>query len=122
MVYYIRSEHIGRPVFETNLAGVRVWSASYLPFGGVRTATGTPSHRDSSLSCILQMHCRALGLWFQSCSRLHQNWMLDYDPTMGRYLQADPLGLVDGASVYGYVKGKMGRIAHPTFRSPHCAR
>ncbi len=29
--------------------------------------------------------------------------MRDYDPTTGRYLQADPLGLVDGASVYGYV-------------------
>jgi len=29
--------------------------------------------------------------------------MRDYDPTLGRYIQADPLGLVDGASVYGYV-------------------
>ena len=28
--------------------------------------------------------------------------MRDYDPTTGRYLQADPLGLVDGASIYGY--------------------
>ena len=28
--------------------------------------------------------------------------MRDYDPTTGRYLQADPLRLVDGASVYGY--------------------
>lgn len=27
--------------------------------------------------------------------------MGDYDPTSGRYLQADPLGLIDGASVYG---------------------
>ncbi len=43
------------------------------------------------------------GQWFQSESGLHQNWMRDYDPTTGRYLQADPLGLVDGASVYGYV-------------------
>ncbi len=42
------------------------------------------------------------GQWFQSESGLHQNWMRDYDPTTGRYLEADPLGLVDGASVYGY--------------------
>ena len=34
MVYYIRSDHIGRPVFATNAAGVQVWTASYLPFGG----------------------------------------------------------------------------------------
>jgi hypothetical protein len=31
--------------------------------------------------------------------------MRDYDPTTGRYVQADPLGLVDGASVYGYALG-----------------
>ena len=42
VVYYIRSDHIGRPVFATNAAGAQVWTASYLPFGGVRTATGTP--------------------------------------------------------------------------------
>ena len=28
--------------------------------------------------------------------------MRDYDPVTGRYLQPDPLGLIDGASVYGY--------------------
>ena len=53
------------------------------------------------------------GQWFQSESGLHQNWMRDYDPTTGRYLQADPLGLVDGASVYGYVKQSPGRWIDP---------
>lgn len=65
------------------------------------------------LSRILQMHCRAMGQWFQSESGLHQNWMRDYDPTTGRYIQADPPGLVDGASVYGYVKGNPGRWIDP---------
>lgn len=40
--------------------------------------------------------------------------MRDYDPTTGRYLQADPLGLVDGASVYGYVKQSPMRLVDPT--------
>jgi uncharacterized protein RhaS with RHS repeats len=44
---------------------------------------------------------------------LHQNWMRDYDPTTGRYLQADPLGLVDGASVYGYVTQNPSRLMDP---------
>jgi RHS repeat-associated protein len=87
---FIRTDHIGRPVFATNTAGVKVWTATYDPFGGVRTVTGTP------------ISARFPGQWFQSESGLHQNWMRDYDPTTGRYLQADPLGLVDGASVYGY--------------------
>ncbi len=44
---------------------------------------------------------------------LHQNWMRDYDPTTGRYIQADPLGLVDGASVYGYARQNPGRWTEP---------
>ena len=68
---------------------------------GVRTTTGTP------------ITARFPGQWFQSESGLHQNWMRDYDPTTGRYLQADPLGLVDGASVYGYALQNPGRWTDP---------
>ena len=39
--------------------------------------------------------------------------MRDYDPTTGRYIEADPLGLVDGASVYGYALGNPGRFVDP---------
>ncbi|MBL9046873.1 MAG: hypothetical protein JNK34_06100 [Tabrizicola sp.] len=89
-VYYVRADHIGRPVFATNSAGAKVWEASYHHFGGVHTSTGNlPANRFP-------------GQWFQSESGLHQNWMRDYDPTTGRYLEPDPLGLIDGASVYGY--------------------
>ncbi len=40
--------------------------------------------------------------------------MRDYDPTTGRYLQTDPLGRVDGASVYGYVKQNPMVFIDPT--------
>jgi len=39
--------------------------------------------------------------------------MREYDPTTGRYLQADPLGLVDGPSVYGYAMQNPGRYVDP---------
>jgi hypothetical protein len=39
--------------------------------------------------------------------------MRDYDPTTGRYMQADPLGLVNGASVYGYARQSPGRYVDP---------
>ena len=61
--YFIRTDHIGRPVFATNPSGVKVWTAAYLPFGGVRTSTGTP------------ITLRFPGQWFQSESGLYQNWM-----------------------------------------------
>jgi RHS repeat-associated protein len=80
-------------MFATNDLGLTVWEASYLPFGGI--------------------DLRFPGQWFQSEAGLHQNWMRDYDPTTGRYLQADPLGLVDGASVYGYALQNPGRYVDP---------
>ena len=100
-LYFIRTDHIGRPVFATDTIGTKVWEASYLPFGGVETSTGDISN------------LRFPGQWFQSEAGLHQNWMRDYDPTLGRYLQADPLGLVDGASVYGYALQNPGRYVDP---------
>jgi RHS repeat-associated protein len=101
VVSFVRVDHIGRPVFATNASGVKVWTATYNPFGGVYVSTGSPPT------------ARFPGQWFQSENGLHQNWMRDYDPTTGRYLQADPLGLVDGASVYGYVGGNPGRWMDP---------
>ena len=58
-----RAYHIGRPVFATNSPGVKTWTATYLPFGGVRVSTGTPPT------------ARFPGQWFQSETGLHQNWM-----------------------------------------------
>jgi RHS repeat-associated protein len=102
VVSLVRTDHIGRPVFATNATtGVQTWTASYDPFGGVRTVIGTP------------IAARFPGQWFQAESGLHQNWMRDYDPTTGRYLQADPLGLVDGASVYGYALQNPVRYTDP---------
>ncbi|AXI43754.1 RHS repeat domain-containing protein [Sulfitobacter sp. SK011] len=96
-MYFIRTDHIGRPVFATDSTGAKVWEAMYLPFGGVQVSTGP------------NIELRFPGQWFQSESGLHQNWMREYDPTTGRYIQADPLGLVEGASVYGYVLQNPGR-------------
>ena len=90
VIHSVRVDLMNRPVFATNPAGTKVWTASYSPFGTVVATTGTP------------INLRFPGQWFQLEAGLNQNWMRDYDPTTGRYLQADPLGLVDGSSVYGY--------------------
>ncbi|WP_347312221.1 hypothetical protein [Defluviimonas sp. SAOS-178_SWC] len=58
---------IRRTVFATNDLGVKVWEASYLPFGGVHVATGG-------------IDLRFPGQWFQAESGLHQNWMRDCSP------------------------------------------
>lgn len=60
-VYFTRTDHIGRPVFATNVFGTKVWEASYLPFGGVHSTTGPNSN------------LRFPGQWFQMEAGLHQN-------------------------------------------------
>jgi len=97
----VGSDNIGRPVFATNQNGTKVWAARYLPFGQVQTSGGD------------NIALRFPGQWFTSMAGFHQNWMRDYDPTLGRYIQADPLGLVDGASVYNYALQNPNRYTDP---------
>ncbi|MGR3503202.1 RHS repeat-associated core domain-containing protein [Pseudaestuariivita sp.] len=54
------------------------------------------------------------GQFYHWETALNQNWMRDYDPTTRRCVQADPLGLVDGASVYGYALQSPARFTDPT--------
>lgn len=105
-ISFVRTDHIGRPVFATNSTGVKVWTATYTPYGEVHTSTGNlPANRFP-------------GQWFQTESGLHQNWMRDDDPTTGHCLEPDPLGLVADMNVYGYAnQSPMGNL-DPDGRNP----
>ncbi|MEQ1715458.1 MAG: RHS repeat-associated core domain-containing protein [Hyphomicrobium sp.] len=50
----------------------------------------------------------------QAKSGLHYNWHRHYDPTIGRYTQPDPLGFVDGPSVYAYARNAPHEYVDPT--------
>jgi RHS repeat-associated protein len=71
-VHFIRTDHIHRPIFATNAAGAVVWQQAYDPFGRVVSGSGSDM--------------RFAGQWFAAESGLHQNWMRDYDATLGRYI------------------------------------
>ncbi|MBI3867402.1 MAG: hypothetical protein HY299_02640 [Verrucomicrobia bacterium] len=45
------------------------------------------------------------GQYYDVESGLNYNLMRDYDPSLGRYIEADPIGLEGGTSVFGYVDG-----------------
>ncbi len=92
--WYVSVDHLNRPIQMTDAAKASVWAAVWQPWGGVHSNTGTAS-----------LDARLPGQWFQAETGLHYNWHRQYDPTVGRYTQPDPLGFVDGPSVYGYAKG-----------------
>jgi RHS repeat-associated protein len=87
----VHTDHLGRPTRMTNAAKATVWSASYKPWGEVQAITGTATQ-----------NLRFPGQYFQIETGLAYNWHRTYDPVTGRYTQPDPLGFVDGPSVYAY--------------------
>ncbi|MEQ1694531.1 MAG: RHS repeat-associated core domain-containing protein [Hyphomicrobiaceae bacterium] len=98
VTYWVSVDHLNRPVKMTTSTKSSVWDAIWQPWGGVHSITGTASY-----------NARFPGQWFQVESGLHYNWHRSYDPTLGRYTQPDPLGFVDGPSVYGYAGGSPQR-------------
>jgi RHS repeat-associated protein len=45
------------------------------------------------------------GQRYDAATGLHHNYFRDYDPTVGRYVQSDPIGLNGGMSTYAYGEG-----------------
>ena len=92
-LYYVHPDHLGRPILMTSATKAVVWKAVYKPFGEVFSITGSAT-----------LDARFPGQWFELETGLHYNWHRHYDPTTGRYTQPDPLGFVDGPSVYNYAR------------------
>jgi RHS repeat-associated protein len=49
------------------------------------------------------MPLRFPGQYFDRDTNVHYNYFRDYDPTLGRFVEGDPIGLRGGVNLYAYV-------------------
>ena len=87
--YYIHTDHLNTPRTITNQAGTAVWKWENLDPFGVNAANENPSGL-GNFTCNLRLP----GQYFDKETNLHYNYFRDYDPSIGRYVQADPIGIV----------------------------
>lgn len=105
---YLHVDHLNTPHKMTDASQTVVWQGSYEPFGK-GPITSLP-HYDNPL--------RFPGQYFDAETALHQNWYRDYDPSIGRYLQSDPIGLRGGLNTYGYAFANPTRYVDPDGKLP----
>lgn len=93
--YYIHNDHLNTPQVMTNQSQQVAWMGDYEPFGKVAT---NPNNSTEIFS-------RFPGQYLDSETGLYYNYFRDYDPSIGRYIESDPIGLGGGINTYVYVEG-----------------
>lgn len=99
-VHYIHADHLNTPRVITNASQQIVWRHDQAePFGN-----NPPDENPSGLGAF-EFPLRFPGQYFDRETNLHYNYYRDYDPSIGRYAESDPIGLLGGLNTYAYVDG-----------------
>jgi RHS repeat-associated protein len=93
-LYFVHADDLGTPQKITDASQAVVYDAAFRPFGETQQVTSPPL-----------TNLRFPGQYFDPESGLAQNWFRDYDASVGRYIESDPIGLKGGINTYGYASG-----------------
>jgi len=89
----IHNDHLATPQKMTDSSGTVVWAADYKPFGEATV----------SQSSTITNNLRFPGQYYDAETGLHYNYMRDYNPVLGRYVQRDMAGINKGTNhLYAY--------------------
>jgi RHS repeat-associated protein len=99
-VFYVYADHLHAPRLIADHTNKAVWQWNSDPFG-VTLANADPDGD----GVLFSYNLRFPGQYFDSETRLHYNYFRDYNPSSGRYIESDPIGLNGGLNTFGYVGG-----------------
>lgn len=108
-LYFIEVDHLNAPLRVLNQSNQIVWSWD------LREAFGyhAPNEDVDGNGTYFEFNLRFPGQWFDKETGLFHNGFRDYNPSTGRYMQSDPLGLEAGFNTYAYVGSNPLRAVDP---------
>jgi RHS repeat-associated protein len=92
-VSYFLSDHLGSIVQTTDANAQVTLTRQYDPYGKLRQGQATSGYAFTGREWDAE-----IGLYYYRARY--------YDPELGRFLSADPSGMVDGPNLYAYVSGR----------------
>ena len=99
-VLYIHTDHLATPRLATDQNKSIVWRWVSDGFGEGLANEDADGNGDLTI-----VNHRFPGQYYDQESGLSYNYFRDYDPSTGRYVQSDPIGLDGGLNTYAYVDG-----------------
>ena len=108
-LYFYHSDHLGTPLFLTDVSGTVVWRGEYLPFGEVFIEDRDPDGDGVEV----EQPFRFPGQYEDVETGLYYNYFRDYDPGIGRYVQTDPFGLTFCENLYVYAHNSVINASDP---------
>lgn len=103
LLYYVQPDALGTPrvvIDPTRDAAVWRWDLDTDAFGNAK-----PNEDPDGDGIAFVFDQRFPGQQYDSATGFNYNYFRDYDPTTGRYVQSDPIGLDGGISTFSYING-----------------
>ena len=100
---YLHTDHLATPRLGTDVVGNVVWRWEGAAFGGTQP-----------LENPTFINLRFPGQYADAESGLYYNWNRYYDPSTGRYVTSDPLGLIAGLNPFVYAMDNSPRFIDRT--------
>jgi RHS repeat-associated protein len=112
-IFYVHSDHLGTPRAITRPSDSSfVWRWDNTdPFGA-----NAPNENPTSQGTF-KYNLRFPGQYYDTETGIDYNYFRDYDPSIGRYVESDPIGLRGGINTYGYANGDPLAYVDPTGES-----